>query len=42
MDLERRIVDRNWEHYDFGHVVFKPKGMSAEELQMAHDRSWAG
>jgi radical SAM superfamily enzyme YgiQ (UPF0313 family) len=38
MDLERRIVDTNWEHYDFGHVVFKPKNMSAEELQMAHDR----
>jgi radical SAM superfamily enzyme YgiQ (UPF0313 family) len=38
MELERRIFDRNWEHYDFGHVVFRPRNMSAEELQMAHNR----
>ncbi|MEW6236111.1 MAG: radical SAM protein [Candidatus Omnitrophota bacterium] len=32
-----RIVDRNWSHYDFHHVVFQPKGMSAEALQAGHD-----
>jgi radical SAM superfamily enzyme YgiQ (UPF0313 family) len=31
------IFDLNWEHYDFHTVVFEPKGMTAEELQMGHD-----
>jgi len=38
MEREGRIFDKNWTHYDFGHVVFKPKHMSAEELQRAHNR----
>lgn len=35
--MRDRIVDRNWAHYDFHHVVFEPKGMSAESLQAGHD-----
>ncbi len=38
MEQEGRIFDKNWEHYDFGHVVFRPKNMSANELQTAHHR----
>lgn len=32
-----RILDRNWGHYDFHHVVYQPLGMSAESLQAGHD-----
>jgi radical SAM superfamily enzyme YgiQ (UPF0313 family) len=27
-----RIIDRNWEHYDYRHVVYRPKKMSEEQL----------
>ncbi|HYN44269.1 MAG TPA: radical SAM protein [Thermoanaerobaculia bacterium] len=37
MDREGRIVDRDWSHYDFRHVVFEPAGMSREALQAGHD-----
>jgi len=37
MEEQGRIVDRNWEHYDLGHVVFKPAGMTAAELRAGHD-----
>jgi len=42
MEQEGRIFDKNWTHYDFGHVVFKPKHMSVEELQTAHDQILRG
>lgn len=32
-----RMVDRDWGHYDFGHVVFRPRNMTAGELQAGHD-----
>jgi radical SAM superfamily enzyme YgiQ (UPF0313 family) len=32
-----RIIDRDWSHYDFHHVVFQPRGMSPAELQAGHD-----
>lgn len=32
MEREGRIRTRDWSQYDFGHVVFEPKGMSAETL----------
>ncbi len=32
-----RIIDDNWEHYDFRHAVFEPKHMSAEALQAGAD-----
>jgi radical SAM superfamily enzyme YgiQ (UPF0313 family) len=38
MERQGRITDRDWAHYDFGHVVFEPKQMSAVALQAGHDR----
>lgn len=35
--MNDRIIDRNWEHYDFHHVVFEPNGMTMEALQAGHD-----
>ena len=32
MERQGRIVDKEWSHYDFGHVVFQPARMSREEL----------
>jgi len=32
MDEEGRIVDKDWSHYDFFHVVHEPKQMSREML----------
>ncbi|MBI4557918.1 MAG: B12-binding domain-containing radical SAM protein [Candidatus Hydrogenedentes bacterium] len=36
-DMESRIVDRNWEHYDYRHVVFTPARMTPQELQAGAD-----
>ncbi len=33
LEEEGRIVDNDWSHYDMSHVVFKPKKMTAQELQ---------
>ncbi len=35
--MEPRIIDRNWEHYDFRHAVFEPRHMSAADLQAGAD-----
>lgn len=35
--IKECILDWNWSHYDFHHVVFQPRGMSAEALQAGHD-----
>lgn len=35
--MEDRILDRNWAHYDFHHVVYEPERLSAEALQAGHD-----
>jgi radical SAM superfamily enzyme YgiQ (UPF0313 family) len=42
-DFERagRVTDRDWSHYDFRHVVFRPAGMTAEELQAGADWVYA-
>ncbi|MCK3683017.1 radical SAM protein [Maribellus sp. YY47] len=32
LDKEGRIVDKDWSHYDFFHVVHQPKQMSCETL----------
>jgi radical SAM superfamily enzyme YgiQ (UPF0313 family) len=32
MERQGRILDKEWSHYDFGHVVFEPTHMSREEL----------
>jgi radical SAM superfamily enzyme YgiQ (UPF0313 family) len=39
MEAEGRIIERDWSKYDMEHVVYKPKGMTPEELQQGHD--WA-
>lgn len=33
MEAEGRLLHRNWVLYDTGHAVFRPKNMSAEELE---------
>jgi hypothetical protein len=35
--MESRIIDHDWEHYDFRHAVFEPKRMSAADLQAGAD-----
>lgn len=32
LEAEGRLLHRDWERYDTGHVVFRPKRMSAEQL----------
>ena len=34
---EDRILSRDWDLYDMGHVVFRPKKMTVEQLQEGHD-----
>jgi radical SAM superfamily enzyme YgiQ (UPF0313 family) len=36
---EDRILSRDWDLYDMDHVVFRPRGMTVEQLQEGHD--WA-
>jgi len=36
------MTDKNWSHFDFRHMVFQPKEMSAEELQAGADWLIAG
>jgi radical SAM superfamily enzyme YgiQ (UPF0313 family) len=36
LEAEGRIVDRDWAHYDTTRVVFKPAGMSVEELEAGY------
>src|SRR5260221_2927886 len=36
MESEGRILHRDWDLYDTGHVVFKPKHMSVEELDSGY------
>lgn len=33
MEAEGRIIDRDWSHYDGGHVVFAPRGTTPEQLE---------
>ncbi len=35
--MKERIIDDNWEHYDYRHAVFTPKNMTAAELQDGAD-----
>jgi radical SAM superfamily enzyme YgiQ (UPF0313 family) len=39
MELQNRILHRNWELYDTRQVVYKTAGMSADELKRGYD--WA-
>ena len=36
--MRDRIVDRDWEHYDYRHAVFTPRLMRRDELQ--HGADW--
>jgi radical SAM superfamily enzyme YgiQ (UPF0313 family) len=37
LDRQGRVTDRDWSHYDFRHVVIRPAGMTAAELQDGAD-----
>ncbi len=37
MEEENRILTRDWRYYDYNHVVFQPKRMTPEELQVRTD-----
>ncbi|HVM62469.1 MAG TPA: radical SAM protein [Verrucomicrobiae bacterium] len=41
MDTAGRVTDRDWSHYDFRHVVFRPARMTAQELQDGADWLYA-
>jgi radical SAM superfamily enzyme YgiQ (UPF0313 family) len=38
METEKRLLHRDWSLYDTGHAVFRPKHMTAEELE--HGYAW--
>ncbi|MBI5741400.1 MAG: B12-binding domain-containing radical SAM protein [Nitrospirae bacterium] len=38
MEREGRITDRDWSKYHTGEVIFKPKNMTADELQQGYFR----
>lgn len=40
LEAEGRILTKNWELYDAQHVVFQPKHMSVEQLQMGIETAW--
>lgn len=37
MEAEGRLLHRDWEKYDTAHVVFQPRHMTPEELQLGYD-----
>lgn len=41
MARAERVTDRNWNHYDYRHVVFRPARMTAAELQAGADWLYA-
>lgn len=38
--MQDRIIDFDWNHYNAGRVVFKPKHMSPEKLQELYGYAW--
>ena len=40
MEAERRLLHRDWDLYDTRHVVFRTRGMSAEELESGYWRAY--
>jgi radical SAM superfamily enzyme YgiQ (UPF0313 family) len=40
IEAEGRIVHRDWERYDTRHVVYEPRGMSAEQLEDGYWRAY--
>jgi radical SAM superfamily enzyme YgiQ (UPF0313 family) len=41
MATQNRIETRNWDRYDTRHVVYRPSGLSAEELKRGYDWAYA-
>ena len=35
--MRARLIDANWEHYDYRHVVFAPRRMTSDQLQSGAD-----
>lgn len=40
LEKEGRILTKNWELYDAQHVVFQPRHMSVQELQLGIESAW--
>jgi radical SAM superfamily enzyme YgiQ (UPF0313 family) len=40
LEIEGRILTKDWELYDGQHVVFQPANMTVQELAMGHERAW--
>ncbi len=40
LEAEDRILTRDWELYDAQHVVFQPRHMSVQELQLGVEAAW--
>ena len=40
LEVEGRILTKDWELYDGQHVVFQPKNMSVLQLMEGHERAW--
>lgn len=36
-EMKHRIIDTDWEHYDYRHVVFEPRRMRTQQLQAGAD-----
>lgn len=40
MELDGRVVDRDWSHYDTRHAVFRPLAMTPEKLEDGYRRAY--
>nr|KXH76523.1 MAG: hypothetical protein AM324_04800 [Candidatus Thorarchaeota archaeon SMTZ1-83] len=40
LSAENRLLSKDWSKYTIGHVVFRPKKMSPEQLQEGSDWAW--
>jgi radical SAM superfamily enzyme YgiQ (UPF0313 family) len=40
LEVEGRILTKNWELYDAQHVVFQPKLMTPAQLYEGHEKAW--
>lgn len=40
LEVEGRILTKDWNLYDGQHVVFQPRAMSVQELAEGHERAW--
>jgi len=39
LHAEGRLLERDWSYYDTDHAVFRPRGMTPEELEAGHKRA---